>query len=496
MNAGRPRLSLASLDGIDPDLHPGYDPAGVGIGIVHLGIGAFARAHIAHYTDRVLAKHGGDWGILGVSQRSTDVPDRLRPQDGLYTVLQRDGRGPAVANINGAIRGVACATDAAQDVVGHIAARTTAVVTITVTEKGYRYDPGSGHLLDDNGLAGDLAGRAPRTVVGQIVRGLQQRFRGDVGPIAIMSCDNLPSNGPLLHGLVQEFLDRLPDPDVNALRTWIADEVAFPHTMVDRIVPAATDEDRQEVARVLGRRDDAAVVTEPFTQWVIEDRFTGFRPAWEDAGAIMSDNVSLYEVLKLRMLNGTHSLIAYLGILAGYEDIAETLRDPLIEAAARTFLKEDAAPAVVQPPGVDLDGYGSEVLQRFRNPALGHLTRQVAMDGSHKLPPRLLGTARARLADGATPQWVALAVAAWIHHLGGLDDGGREIHVNEPLAATLRPLIMSQDRPEEIVHRVLAFENIFGEDLGHDERFTNAVTNWLISLSEHGVRDTLAGSLD
>ncbi|MEV4516623.1 mannitol dehydrogenase family protein [Dactylosporangium sp. NPDC049525] len=419
------RTALPSLHGVRT---PAYDPSGVTVGVVHLGVGAFHRAHQAVYTDAVLAADP-TWGISGFTQRSAAVRDQLAPQDGLYTVLER-GAGAAPPQVIGALREIhtpdACGGPAAR-----IADPRVRLVTLTVTEKGYRF--AGGHLdLTDPFVRADLATfpQPPtRSAVGRLVAGLELRRRADAGPISVLSCDNLPANGATLRGLVADFCAALPAGD--RLMDWIAASVAFPSCVVDRIVPSTTAADLAAVAAALGVRDEGAVVAEPFTQWVIEDTFAAGRPAWETAGAVFTADVAPYEAAKLRLLNATHSLLAYTGALAGHDTIAAAMTDPVLADAARRLMTEDAAPTLTLPDGFDLPGYQESVLRRFADPALGHRTAQVAADGSLKLPIRLLGTARDRLAAGGTPQWTALAVAAWMVYVATRGP------VDDPLAETL-----------------------------------------------------------
>ena len=490
MSEQSPRLSLDALDGLPSAARPGYDPRDVAVGIVHLGIGAFSRAHQAVFTDEVMAADGGDWGICGVSQRSRTVPDQLAPQDGLYTVLERDADRPPRAHVVGAVREVRCAADEPDVVVDRISAVTTRIVTLTVTEKGYRYDPGTGRLRDDPVIDQDLAGGDPTSVVGQLVRGLQRRLREDAGPIALVSCDNLSGNGTLLHGLVQEFASRLPDNEADPLLDFIEHQTTFPKTMVDRIVPATTDEDRDEVTRLLGHRDDATVVAEPFSQWVVEDAFLVPRPAWERVGVTITDDVDSYERVKLRLLNAAHSLIAYLGALAGYDTIAQAVGDESIVAATRRLLDDDQMPTLVAPDGLDLAAYCDEVLHRFANPALGHRTTQVAMDGSQKLPQRLVGGLRERRAAGGDAVHAALLVAAWMRVLAGSNDQGEPLSVEDPMGDTIAKMVTVDDA-HVAARRVLAMEDVFGAGMADDEPFVTRVADWYDALRSHGVLDTL-----
>jgi fructuronate reductase len=488
---GLARLRLAALDRVPPDARPGYDPGAVGVGIVHLGLGAFVRAHVAVYTDDVLATHGGDWGLCGVSQRSRTVPDQLAPQDGLYSVLERGPRGTR-ARVIGCVREVLLATASPDTLAARIADVRTRIVSLTVTEKGYRHDPATGRLRrEDPEFAADAEGRPPRTVVGQLAAGLDARRAAGAGPVTVLCCDNLPRNGRMLRGLVAEFTAWRDARTGGELAGWVDRNVAFPSTLVDRIVPATQAADRDEAARLLGVTDAGTVVAEPFRQWVIEDTFAAGRPAWEDAGAILTDDVTSYEVLKLRLLNGAHSTLAYLGALAGHEFIWQAVADPDLAAVTRRLMTDDASPTVPAPVDVDVGRYRDEVLARFANPALGHRTTQVAMDGSHKLPQRLLDTARERLAAGAEPVWVCLAVAAWMRYVAthGAD-------LDDPMAARLAAALGGADDPPAVVRALLGVRDVFGADLAESTVFGDRVTDWLAQLHARGAAETVRAAAE
>jgi mannitol-1-phosphate/altronate dehydrogenase len=394
------RLSLTNLP-----VPPAVDPRSLSVGIVHLGLGAFHRAHQAVITEQAAVVSGDTrWGIAGVSQRSATVKNQLAPQDGLYSVLER-GLGDPTVRVIGSIRDVLTAPEGPEAVVARIADPAVAVVTLTVTEKGYRAANG-GLDLTDTEIRADLTGRPPRTVVGQLAAAIARRTE----PLTIVSCDNLVANGPFLQRLVAEYFDALG----KTPETFGA--TRFPASMVDRIVPATTDADRDETARLLGVRDEAVVVAEPFLQWVIEDDFAGDRPAWDQAGAVLTQDVAPWEQAKLRMLNATHSMLAYLGALRGYVTIAEAVRDDELNQLARQLMTDDVVPTLTPPDGLDLAEYGATVLERFANPALKHQTRQVAMlgqaprpDARHRPgPPDRRGRAaddlaRGRRLDGLRP---------------------------------------------------------------------------------------------
>jgi fructuronate reductase len=439
---------------------PGVPRRPDSIGIVHLGIGAFHRAHQAVYTDE--ADREGRWGICGVTQRSRTVVDQLAPQDGLYGVLELAPEGLS-AHLVGAVREVVAALDEPHRVLDRIADPGVGVMTLTVTEKGYRR-AADGHLdLRDAGVRADLATPdAPVTAIGQLVRGLQRRAGGP--PLTVLCCDNLVDNGSVVAALVEDFCAALPPAEGTPLRDWVAASVRFPSSMVDRIVPATTERHRTQAADLLGAWDEALVVAEPFRQWVIEDDFAGPVPAWERAGALLTDDVAPYEAMKLRLLNATHSLLAYAGGLAGYETIAAAVQDEQLAAAASALMTEDVLPTLTPPDGVDLAEYCRTVLQRFANPALGHRTAQVAMDGSVKLPMRLLGTLRDRLRVGATPRWAALTLAAWMAYVAvGEDAAGRPLPLDDPLADRLRAAASGPVRG--LAGRMLGVGEVFDDEL-------------------------------
>ncbi|GIG21469.1 mannitol dehydrogenase [Cellulomonas chitinilytica] len=474
-----PRLSLAtwrSAAGRPGVTLPAVDPADLRTGIVHLGLGAFHRAHQAVLTeDAATATGDARWGILGVTQRSARVAEQLAPQDGLYGVLTK-GATETSLRVVGTMRGVAFPGTDTDRVLATVAAPTTHVVTLTVTEKGYRRAPGGGPDLTDPDLAADLAALtsgadAPaRSPIGLLVRGLARRQRADAGPLTVVCCDNLSDNGAVLAALVDAVLAATPSSD--ALRTWVAQSVRFPSTMVDRIVPATAPAHRAEAAALLGLVDEGLVVGEPFSQWVIEDAFAGPRPAWESAGALLTADVAPYERAKLRILNASHSTLAYLGALRGYATIAQAVADPDLEAAVRALVNDDVLPTLAAPEGMDLERYRDDVLDRFANPNTGHTTVQVAMDGSQKLPQRLLGTVRDRLAAGAVPVAAAGTIAGWIGYvraaaLGELVVDGRAVPLDDPMASVLAEA--ARGPQDGLAERMLGVAPVFGNLAGSAE---------------------------
>ena len=457
-------------------------------GIVHIGLGAFHRAHQAVYTDAALRAHGGDWGIVAVAPRNPDVVRAVNEQDGLFSVTTLSAAPPRTDVVGSVVSALHLPTQGAA-VLDRLVDPATRVVTLTVTEKAYLIDA-AGRLLDDEELRADLStDRPPRTVIGLLARALRAREAAGGPPIALVSCDNLPANGQRLRAALTQALGSEPG-------AW----VSFPCTMVDRIVPASTPETYARAAAALGRVDRAAVDAEPFSQWVIEDDpadpgryFPGGRPAWEAGGATFSAHVPAYERLKLRMLNGVHSTLAYLGCLAG----APTIRDALALPAMRPFIDklmyDDIAPTLTAPPGVSLSAYGESVLERFANPAIGHRTLQVAMDGSQKLPQRIFAAVAERRAAGAEPRYLAVSLAAWIRFLSGVADDGRPLPLDDPLAGPLRSaLTAAGDDPTEQVRAVFRVAAIAPAGLADDTTLVELVAERLRTLQRAGVAGLLA----
>jgi fructuronate reductase len=388
----------------------------------------------------------------------------------------------------GCLKQLLVAPEGPQEVIEQIAAPATAIVSLTVTEKGYCHDPASGRLdWSHPDIRHDLAtpGR-PRSAVGMLVAGLGRRRSRQIAPPTVMSCDNLPANGRTLRDLVIAFAARRD----GTLARWIEAEVAFPCSMVDRIVPATTAADIAQIDEAITLHDAAPVVCEPFRQWVIEDRFAGPRPAWELAGAELVAEVAPYEEMKLRLLNGSHSAIAYLGFLAGFEHVFEVMAAPDFVAFLRRLMAE-VAPTLRVPS--DLDAYQATLIERFANPALAHRTSQIAIDGSQKLPQRLLGTIRDRLRADAPIDRLSLAVAAWVRYASGRDEQGRPIEVADPLASHFAAISAAAGNdPAALVRGFLELGEVFGTDLPRDERFRAAVTGWLAMLLSHGARAAIA----
>ena len=417
---------------------------------VHIGIGAFHRAQLAPLFEDM------DWGVIGASLRSTTVREAMAPQDFLYSLVIGES-----VRVIGAVRDVV----RAEGLIEALAAPATDIVTLTVTEKGYLPDPGR------RGAA-DLVAAALRL----------RRERG-LAPFTAISCDNLPGNGGRLRDAVLAATD-------SETADWIAARGAFPQTMVDRIVPATEQADIDALAARIGLVDRAMVKAEPFWQWVIEDRFAGARPDFASVGVRIAADIAPWETAKLRLLNGAHSAIAYLGGLAGFDFVHEVIATPAYARFIEALWDESAA-TLVPPPGLDIAAYRRALMARFANPDLGHRTRQIAMDGSQKLPQRLLAPIADRLARGQGIEALALAVAGWMRWQSGRTDTGARFAVDDPLAGEIAARIAGLDDPRSQAEALIKFDAIFPPALAADHRFTDAVAGKLAQLASHGARATI-----
>jgi len=468
---------------------PGYIPEEHGAGIVHIGLGAFHRGHMAVYTDDVLGRFGGNWRIIGVSLRSPGVRDLLAPQNCYYSLVER-GADAEKLRIIGSISEVLVAPEDPEAVLQRLSHPDIHIVSFTITEKGYLRDPATGDLLADHpDIKHDLENpQNPRTMHGFVVEALARRKAAGLPPVTLLCCDNLPSNGKSLKIAILAFA-RLRDAD---LADWIESNIAFPCTMVDRIVPATTKEDVESTTKKLGLIDESPVICEPFRQWVIEDNFSSPRPAWEEFGATVVADVEPYEEMKLRLLNGSHSSMAYLGYLAGIETIDQVIAHPAFLAFVRRLMAE-VMTTLHMPEGVDLEGYCDALIERFRNPSLKHRTWQIAMDGSQKLPQRLLNSIRSRMAAGKPYPHLAMGVAGWLRYVMAVDEQGQAIDVSDPLAGQLKAIADAhKDDTRGYVQEVVQIREVFGKDLAADETFQATVLECLNLLYAKGASEAIS----
>lgn len=469
-----PLLSSATLPALNADVaKPRYNRSGLVPGIVHFGPGAFHRAHQAAYADAVLAEDPR-WAISAVSLNSTGVADALRPQDGLYT-LALLGEA-STYRIIGSVAELLNAADAGAIAV-RLAQPTTRLITTTVTEKGYCLTADGGLDQEHPAIRRDLCQDSPPTsLVGWLVHGLAQRRAAGAGGLTILSCDNLASNGRRLGRAVDDFAIAI-DHD---LARWIAAEVRFPSSMVDSITPATDTALRTRVAAATGLEDAWPVQRETFTQWVIEDDFAGERPPFDFAGAQFVSSVTAFENAKLRLLNGAHSSLAYMGLLLGHETVREAMADAPLAAFVETMMREDIAPSLSPTPGLDVPAYITAVIVRFSNPAIRHLLSQIAWDGSQKLPFRLFATIIDARRAGRPLDRLIIPIAAWIYFLAGDRPPGAPLV--DPLGATLAPL--ARDGVDNLVER----GGVVPDALVGDAHFRDALRDAYSRASVSGLR--------
>lgn len=472
---------------------PGWKPHQITARIVHIGCGAFHRAHQALYCHRLLEMGCGDWGICEVnlmSRHGEKLVDHLRQQQFLYCVAEQGASDTRLTIVGAIHEALHPQLDGSNAIIEALAREQTAIVSLTITEKGYCTDAASGKLnLQHPLIIHDLAyPEQPQSAIGYIVQALQLRRQRGLTGFSVLSCDNVRENGHVASAAVLG-LAQARDPQ---LAQWIAGHVSFPCTMVDRIVPAATVQSLESIASQLGVYDPCAIACEPFSQWVIEDNFVADRPQWDRAGAQFVDNVIPFELMKLRMLNGSHSFLAYLGALANYQTIADTIRDDMLREAVLNLMLSEQAPTLNMPQDTDLNAYAQQLIARFSNPALHHRVRQIACDGSQKLPQRLLDPLRQRLAAGEDCRHLLLGVAGWMRYVQGVDEQGNAWPVVDPLAEQYQAIYQQYHRPSERLQALLSINSIFGDDLPANPVFVRALTDIYQHLCASGVRATLA----
>ena len=472
---------------------PRYDRQSLRSRIVHFGFGAFHRAHQALLTNRVLNEKGGDWGICEISLFSGDVlMSQLRAQDHLFTVLEKGAEGNEAIIVGAVHECLNAKLDSLPAIIEKFCEPQVAIVSLTITEKGYCIDPATGKLdLNNPRIVHDLENPSdPHSAPGILVEALHRRRERGLPAFTVLSCDNIPDNGHVVKNAVLGMAQKRSA----GLSEWIDTHVSFPGTMVDRIVPAATEASLAVITDALGVEDPCAISCEPFIQWVIEDNFVAGRPEWEVAGVQMVQDVLPWEQMKLRMLNGSHSFLAYLGYLAGYAHINECMEDTAFREAARRLMLNEQAPTL-RIKDVDLTAYADSLIERFANPALQHRTWQIAMDGSQKLPQRMLDGIRVHLERNTPWSLLALGVAGWIRYVSGTDERGNAIDVRDPLSDKIRAIVNASSDASR-VHALLGLSEVFGHDLARNRVFVEAVSQAYERITRHGARQAVIETLN
>jgi mannitol 2-dehydrogenase len=482
-------LSAASLSSLHPSVAvPRYDRGAVRVGMVHVGVGAFHRAHQAMYLDRLMNEGKAlDWGICGVGVLPGDrrMRDALVAQDYLYTLVEKSPDGSQNARVIGSIVDYLLAPDDPEAVIERMAGAETRIVSLTVTEGGYNFNAVTGEFqADAAGIVHDLApGATPTTTFGLVVEALVRRRQRGLPPFTILSCDNIQGNGDAARRSFGAFA-RLRD---EKLGDWVEQEVRFPNSMVDRITPVTTDEDRAGLAGSFGVQDRWPVVCEPFCQWVLEDRFALDRPAFEDAGVQVVQDVEPYELMKLRLLNASHQALCYFGHLAGYRLVHEVCQDQQFADFLLAYMDQEATPTLLPVAGIDLHAYKRQLVERFANAQVKDTVARLCTDSSDRIPKWLLPVIRHNLRSGGEIELSVAVIASWARYAEGVDEQGEPIDVVDPLRDTLVPIARRQrEDPLAFIRN----RQVFG-DLIDDERFVSTYRRHLASLHEHGARATL-----
>ena len=467
---------------------PSYDRSQVTVGIVHFGVGGFHRAHQAMYVDQLMEQGKAlDWGICGVGVMPFDLKmkEAMQSQDCLYTLVEKASDGSWEPRIIGSIVQYLYAPDDPEAVIEKMADPATRIVSLTVTEGGYNFSPVTGEFDDTNpAVKADLApGAVPATTFGLITEALVRRRSRGIEPFTVMSCDNIQGNGHVAQEVFTAFA-RLRDPE---LGDWVAGNVQFPNSMVDRITPVTTDEDRAQISERFAVDDAWPVVCEPFTQWALEDKFTAGRPPFEDVGVQVVPDVMPYELMKLRLLNASHQALCYFGYLAGYRLVHEVAQDPLFANFLLDYMNREATPTLAPVPGIDLDAYKHQLIERFSNAAVRDTVARLCARSSERIPTWLVPVIRENLAAGRDVRLSAAVVASWARYAEGVDEQGDPIKIDDQLADTVQRLAAQQrDDPLAFVKN----RELFG-DLATEQGFTEPYLNALNSLHSKGSRATL-----
>ncbi|KAA3622522.1 MAG: mannitol dehydrogenase family protein [Proteobacteria bacterium] len=484
------KLDTRNLARLSPRVQvPTYDRRGANGGLVHIGVGSFFRAHQAVYLDDLLQQSGNSqWGYCGIGLLPHDagVRDALLSQDCLYTVLERSAGGDR-ARVIGALLDFLHAPRDPETVLKKLASPRTRIVSLTITEGGYYVNKGTGEFNDTHpDILHDLKHpQQPRCSFGVLLEALDHRRKRGLEPFTLMSCDNLQHNGDLTRKMLLAFAE-CRDPQ---LAGWLGEHCAFPNSMVDRITPATTDEHRALLREEFNLDDAWPVVTESFTQWIIEDNFPGGRPAWETVGAQMTTDVLPYEKMKLRLLNASHQALCYIGMLLGYEFAHEAMQDARIQKLVRTMMDGEVTPLLTTPAGIDLEAYKTSLVERFSNPNIRDQLSRIGSEGSAKIPVFVLPSIVEGLRQGTPVKLLCFTVAAWLRSFAGTDDTGRPISIVDPMAERLREQAGSGWRDADVM---LGMHDIFNEELLSSPAFTSEINRALAGFYDQGAERTLA----
>ncbi|GAL27291.1 D-mannonate oxidoreductase [Vibrio variabilis] len=459
--------------------------------IVHLGFGAFHRGHQAVYNDLTNQATGELWGICEINMFGPeDLVQDLKAQQGMFTVIEKSADATHSRLVRTVSEAIHTPLEGIDVAIAKMAEPSVKIVSLTITEKGYCSDPQSGRLdLNNELIKHDLASPySPKSAIGLITEALRQRRDKGLAPFSVLSCDNIPENGLLTKEAVLSFAKSV-DSD---LARWIEDQVTFPSTMVDRIVPAMTPEQFDVIEQETGYKDPCGIVCEDFRQWVVEDNFVAGRPDWNKAGAMFVADVLPYEEMKLRMLNGSHSFLAYNGNLAGHEFIYQCMQDESLRNVTLKLMEQEQAKSLQEGLGVDLAEYAQLLIKRFSNANIKHKTSQIAMDGSQKLPQRAIDPYKTLQSRGVDRVCLPVTIAGWMHYT--LNQAKNEEPIFDPLEAIYKEIAATDVAALDKAKALLAIEKIFGDLATSNPEFTAQVLAAFQSIESNGI-DKVIGSI-
>ena len=489
------KLNNKNLPHFSSDIsRPAYDVQAVKTGIAHIGVGGFHRAHLAFYMDKLLADvRSNEWGICGIGLRPEDkkIKQALQEQDFFYTLFELSDASEKEVRITGSIREFYLAEDELDKVLDNLSSPAIKIVSLTITEGGYCTDDSTGEFLShlpiiQHDLQNPLA---PQSVFGVLTEALRRRKENNISPFTVLSCDNLPHNGRVARQALLTFAGMLDQ----SLANWIASNVSFPNSMVDRITPATSKAHCQQLYDQYGIEDQWPVVCEPFTQWVVEDAFCNGRPEWEKVGVQFTEDVTPYENMKISLLNGSHLALTYLGTLLGYEFAHQTMQDPLLKQFVRTFMDEDVTPLLAQAPGIDFDEYKDTLIQRFSNPVICDQLTRISSDGSSKFPKFIFPTLLSLIKQGKPLGRCCLIVSAWAYYLAGRDEKGNDFLILDPRKEKMQKICQQE---KDFTDEFLGVYEVFGNTIPASQRFVETFREQLVSLKELGVKKTIISVLE
>ncbi|OCH17479.1 MULTISPECIES: mannitol dehydrogenase family protein [unclassified Aliivibrio] len=466
-----------------------YDPSFLKSRIVHFGFGAFHRSHQALFTSELLNLEQGDWGICEINLFDKELIEKLRQQNHGYTVLEKSSDFYTLKHSGSITESLHPELDGCQAILSKLVEDQVAIVSLTITEKGYCADFAQGRLDATHPMIKDdlCHPQKPSSIIGYIVEGLRLRKLKKMNAFSILSCDNINNNGHVAKAVILDYAKLVDE----SLAEWIEDKVTFPCTMVDRITPAVEAKDRKDIHEILGYDDPCGVVCEPFRQWVIEDNFVSGRPNWNKVGAQFVADVAPFEEMKLRMLNGSHSFMAYMGNLAGFDYISEVMENNDYRVAVSELMFNEQGASLEMPEGVDLDLYAHSLIERFSNPSLQHRTWQIAMDGSQKIPPRFCESLRILKAQNKSTKWIILGIAAWMKYVGRRNDLKQYIDVVDPLVDQFDGIYKESETNQQVVSSLLNIQSIFGADISNDVLIRSEILDMYELLDKEGSKKAI-----